>query len=187
MPIQSLTQETIAAQLLNLSRCSIHDLRARWRELFRGGPPPAFGPDLLRRSIAKKLQEDAYSGPSPTVQREINRIVALLEKSPTNRLDAPRRIKPGAVLLRDWKGVTHRVTVAEKGFLYEDRSYISLSEIARKITGTRWNGPRFFGLRPTASPISPDLSSVTARKRGRPPKPAATSKPAATREVSHGL
>jgi hypothetical protein len=60
---------------------------------------------------------------------------------------APRRIKPGAVLVRDWKGQSHRVIVLDQGFGYHDKTYTSLSEIARAITGTRWNGPRFFGLR----------------------------------------
>ena len=60
MPMQSPAQESVAAELTKLTGCSIHDLRARWRALFRNEPPPAFGPDLLRRSIAHKLQEDAY-------------------------------------------------------------------------------------------------------------------------------
>ena len=149
MPMQSPAQEPVAAELTKLPGCSIHDLRERWRALFRSEPPPAFGPDLLRRSIAQKLQEDAYGKLSSAAQRELNRIVAALAKNPAARIELPRRIKPGAVLVRDWKGKTHRVTVLEKGFSYEARNYPSLSEIAREITGTRWNGPKFFGLRPT--------------------------------------
>jgi hypothetical protein len=187
MPIQSRAQETLVAELTNLPRCSIHDLRTRWRTLFRGEPPPAFGPDLLRRSIAQKLQEDAYGKLSPTAQRGLNRIVALLEKSPTNRIDLPRRIMPGAVLVRDWKDKTHRVTVAENGFSYENRIYTNLSEIAREITGTRWNGPRFFGLRPTDNSKTPDLGRATASKLGRPPKPIVRSKATTTWEADHGV
>ncbi len=59
----------------------------------------------------------------------------------------PRRIKPGALLVREWKGKSHRIMVLEDGFAFEGKPYTSLSEIARIITGTRWNGPRFFGLR----------------------------------------
>jgi len=147
MSVQSPAEELVAAEIAILPGCSIHALRERWRALFRGEPPPAFGPDLLRRSIAQKLQEDAYGKLSPTAQRELNRIVTLLAKNPTARIDLPRRIKAGAVLVRDWKGTAHRVTVAENGFSYQERSYASLSEIAREITGTQWNGPRFFGLR----------------------------------------
>jgi hypothetical protein len=147
MSYQSPAQEPLAAELAKLPGCSIHDLREGWRKLFRGEPPPAFGPDLLRRSIAQKLQEDAYGKLSPMAQRELNRIVASLGKNPTARIDLPRRIKAGAVLVRDWKGTAHRVTVIENGFSYRERAYDSLSEIAREITGTQWNGPRFFGLR----------------------------------------
>src|SRR5882672_5684423 len=93
MSMQRPAQESVAAELSNLRRWSIHDLRARWRTLFRAEPPSAFGPDLLRRSIAQKLQENAYGKLSPTVQRELNRIVAVLEKSPANRVNLPRRIK----------------------------------------------------------------------------------------------
>src|SRR5665213_770624 len=147
MSVQSPAEELVAAEIAILPGCSIHALRERWRALFRGEPPPAFGPDLLRRSIAQKLQEDAYGRLSPAVQRELNRLVAALAKTPTARLELPRRIKAGAVLVRDWKGKSHRVTVLDKGFAFEERNYASLSEIARHITGTRWNGPRFFGLR----------------------------------------
>jgi hypothetical protein len=148
MPIQSPAQESVAAELTKLTGYSIHDLRERWRVLFCHEPPPAFGPDLLRRSIAQKLQENAYGKLSSAAQRQLNRFIAALQKSPGARIELPRRIKPGAVLVRDWKGKTHRVIVIEKGFSYEERTYPSLSEIAREITGTRWNGPKFFGLRP---------------------------------------
>jgi hypothetical protein len=60
----------------------------------------------------------------------------------------PRRVKPGAILVREWKGERHQVTLMEDGFAYQGKAHESLSEIARLITGTRWNGPRFFGLRP---------------------------------------
>jgi len=154
MSIQSPTQEPVAAELAKLPGLSIHALRERWRALFRGEPPPAFGPDLLRRSVAQKLQENAYGKLSTIAQRELNRIVASLGKKPTARIDLPRRIKAGAVLVRDWKGTAHRVTVTENGFSYQERAYDSLSEIAREITGTQWNGPRFFGLR-QGSPKNP--------------------------------
>ena len=70
-----------------------------------------------------------------------------LRKIQRTRAALPRRIKPGSVLVRDWKGNSHRVTVLDHGFAYHGKTYASLSEIARPITGTRWNGPRFFGLR----------------------------------------
>ena len=183
MLMQSLTQDLVENELQKLPACRIGDLRARWRTLFDAEAPQAFGPDLLRRSIAQKIQENAYGKLSPITQRELNRIITSLEKSPTGRIELPRRIKAGAVLVRDWKGKTHHVTVREKGFSYEERTYTTLSEIAREITGTRWNGPKFFGLRPADKPRS---IAKTPPKRGRPAKPALASKQSTT-EAGHGL
>jgi hypothetical protein len=187
MPLQTPTQEPVAAALAILPGCSIHELRARWRALFRSEPPPAFGPDLLRRSIAQKLQEDAYGKLSSAVQRELNRIVAALERKPTARIELPRRIKPGAVLIREWRAKTHRVMVLDKGFAYEGHAYPSLSEIAREITGTRWNGPKFFGLRPADRSSDKHSIDKAPQKRGRPQKSSLAIKPSTTTEASHGL
>src|SRR5690242_16643205 len=86
--------------LAELAQSPIAGLRARWRAEFRSDPPPAFGPDLLRRSLAYKLQEDAYGGLSVATRRELARLAAAIEKDPTARLTLPRRIKPGCVLVR---------------------------------------------------------------------------------------
>jgi hypothetical protein len=126
---------------------NISDLRKRYREAFHTEPPKAFGPDLLRRSIAYRIQETAYGGLPPTAKRMLDRLVKNYWKNPTGRLETPRRIKPGSVLIREWKGKVHQVKVAAGGFSYGGRNYGSLSEIANTITGTKWNGPRFFGLR----------------------------------------
>lgn len=146
MPIQSTAQAAVTAELSNLPLCSIYDLRARWRALFSAEPPAAFGPDLLRRSIAQKLQENAYGGLDSKTAQLLNRLISQSAKN-NGKIAIPRRIKPGAVLVREWKGASHRVTVAAEGYVYQERPYNNLSEIARFITGTRWNGPRFFGLR----------------------------------------
>lgn len=130
-----------------LARSPIHELRQKWADLFSTSPPAAFGPDLLRRSIAQRLQEDAFGKLSQVAQRELARIIRTMERAPNGRIELPRRIKPGSVLVRDWKGKTHRVSVLDQGFGYGGATYTSLSEIARQITGTRWNGPQFFGLR----------------------------------------
>jgi hypothetical protein len=147
MPDETPAPDQIARELALLAQSPIAVLRAHWRGEFHSEPPPAFGPDLLRRSLAYKLQRDVYGGLSAATLRELDRLAAAIEKSPTARVTLPRRIKPGSVLVRDWKGKSHRVTVLARGFEYDARAYESLSEIARKITGTRWNGPRFFGLR----------------------------------------
>lgn len=137
----------IEQELADLLHRSIRDLRAQWRNLYGREPPPSFKQDLLRRSIAYKIQEQEYGGIDPLIQRELNRLVNALTVDPAKKLKARRRIQPGSVLVRQWRGRAYRVTVEADGFSYEDNLYRNLSEIARKITGTRWNGPRFFGLR----------------------------------------
>ncbi|WP_426610585.1 DUF2924 domain-containing protein [Bradyrhizobium sp. McL0616] len=133
------------AELGRLPSMPIVELRKRYRELFRGEPPPAFGPDLLRRSIAHRIQEKAYGGLPSATRRLLDQLAA--SALPKGRLELPRKIKPGSELVRSWKGKTYRVTVLPKGFGYLGKAFASLSEIAFVITGTKWNGPRFFGLR----------------------------------------
>jgi hypothetical protein len=123
------------------------ELRVRYRALFKSDPPKAFGPDLLRRSLAYRIQEQAYGGLDPATRRLLNNLMAQQAKSKDGRIIIPRRIKSGAVLVRVWKDQSHRVMVLEDGFAYAGKTYASLSEIARLITGARWSGPRFFGLR----------------------------------------
>ncbi len=137
---------TVEGELDRLRSMPIVELRALWRAKFKSEPPKAFGPDLLCRSIAYKIQENAYGGLDPATSRLLNQLIAQYGKTP-GKIVLPRRIKPGAILVRQWKKDSHRVTVMENGFAYEGKTYESLSEIARLITGTRWNGPRFFGLR----------------------------------------
>jgi Protein of unknown function (DUF2924) len=141
----------VEAELDRLPAMTIADLRKRYRELFRAEPPKAFGPDLLRRSIAHTIQEKAYGGLPPTTRRLLDQMVKAASVKPNGRLELPRRIKPGSELVRTWKRRTYRVTVMADGFAYGSKTFASLSEIATAITGTRWNGPRFFGLRSTAT------------------------------------
>jgi hypothetical protein len=115
--------------------------------LFKAELPKAFGPDLLRRSIAHRIQEKAYGGLSAPTRRLLDQLVKAAMAKPNGRLELPRRIKPGSELVRTWKGKTYRVVVTANGFAHEGKTYAGLSEIASTITGTRWNGPRFFGLR----------------------------------------
>ncbi len=136
----------IEAEVARLRSMPIVELRALWRAKFQSEPPKAFGPDLLRRSIAYKIQEDAYGGLDRPTARLLRQLMEQYAKS-NGRIVLPRRIKPGAVLIREWKGERHQVAVLEDGFAYQGKPYESLSQIARLITGTRWNGPKFFGLR----------------------------------------
>src|SRR6266849_1629761 len=137
----------VEAELDRLPTTPIVQLRVRYRELFRVDPPKAFGPDLLRRSIAQRIQEKAYGGLSRSTQRLLDQLVKAAMAKPNGRLELPRRIKPGSELVRTWKRKTYRVMVMADGFAHEGKTFTSLSEIASEITGTKWNGPRFFGLR----------------------------------------
>ena len=145
-PAQS-TDLAVEDELDRLPVMPIAQLRARYCEVFRSDPPKAFGPDLLRRSIAYRIQEKAYGGLSRSAQRLIDQMTKAYAAKPIGKIVLPRRIKPGSVLLREWKGKSHRVMVLADGFAYDGGTYTNLSEIAVLITGTRWNGPRFFGLR----------------------------------------
>jgi hypothetical protein len=141
----------VEAEIDRLRTMRIVELRALWRAKFKSDPPKAFGPDLLRRSLAYRIQEAAYGGFDPATARLLKQLMTQYAKMP-GKIVMPRRIKPGAILVREWKGESHRVTVLADGYAYQGDTYKSLSVIARLITGTRWNGPRFFGLRTDKEP-----------------------------------
>jgi hypothetical protein len=137
---------TIEQEVARIQSMNIAELRALWRVKKKGEPPKAFGPDLLRRSLAHQLQEKAYGCLDAKTARLLSQLIAQSAKNP-GKIVLPRGPKPGTIIVREWKGKRHSVTVSRDGFLFEGQPYESLSEIARLITGTRWNGPRFFGLR----------------------------------------
>jgi hypothetical protein len=134
--------------------------------LFRRDSPKAFGPDLLRRSIGQRLQEKAYGGLSRSTRRLLDQLVRAYLAKPNGRIVVPRRIKPGSVLVREWRGSTHRVMVLQDGFAWNGRTFSNLSEIAREMSGTRWNGPKFFGLRPAPGKTGDGASKAAAPVTG---------------------
>ena len=143
--------------------------------MFRTEPPKAFGPDLLRRSIAHQIQEKAYGGLPASTRRLLDQMVKAYAAKPGGKIVLPRRIKPGSVLVREWNGRSYRVMVQAEGFAYDGKTFSNLSEIAGLITGTRWNGPQFFGLRSkTQDDIAPKTSdrSDGAKERSDPAAPA---------------
>jgi Protein of unknown function (DUF2924) len=157
-PLRVGADPAVEAELDRLPTTPIADLRKRYRELFRTEPPKAFGPDLLRRSVAHRIQEKAYGGLSGPTRRLLDQLVKAAMAKPNGRLELPRRIKPGSELVRTWKGKTHRVMVMADGYAHDGKTFASLSEIASAITGTRWSGPRFFGLRSPSSREGTDAS-----------------------------
>ena len=140
--ISNLIQEKIAA----LQTLDTPALRRLWSEAFGGPPPKPMRRDLLLRAIAYHLQEQAQGGLRPITRRQLAR--AAQDLSSERRPVAGRlTIKAGTRLLREWQGVIHEVMVREEGVRYRGQTWRSLSAVAREITGVRWSGPLFFGLK----------------------------------------
>jgi hypothetical protein len=130
--------EALEAEMASLPKLGRESPKTRWRDLFKSAPPVAFTPDLLARGIAWRLQEKAIGGLAPALRRQLE----------GGGEGTPKRtsMRPGNRLVRRWRGSTYVVEAVENGFSYDGQTFASLSEIARLITGTRWSGPRFFGL-----------------------------------------
>lgn len=120
-------------------------LRDQWQELHDMPPPRALSKDLLIRGIAYRIQEKALGGLSKTTLRKLQTLAERFRAG--DAVDQPISLKPGARLIREWRGVTHTVQVVEDGYTYREQHYASLSRVAKAITGTHWSGPRFFGLK----------------------------------------
>lgn len=125
-----------AAAVAALTSMTLKDLRMEWERRY-GAAPRHRSADLLRRVLAWRIQADVYGGFDAPTQR-------LLQKDHGELKIAP---KSGTRLAREWAGRRHEVVISDSRVVYEGRTYGSLSEVARHITGQRWNGPRFFGLR----------------------------------------
>jgi len=137
------TESEIIAEVEKLRTLSKEGLRPRWSKLFGKTPPPALTKDLLGRMIAWRIQEKFYGGHDKATLRLLDGLARREVAKPATE----PRLRPGTVLMREHGGVRHTVTVTPDGFVWQDRTYPSLSAIARAITGTSWNGRRFFGLR----------------------------------------
>lgn len=121
-------------------------LRAEWLTLYGRPAPKRVRRDLLLRAVAYRIQELAFGGLKPATVRKLKQLAEQARSGPLALPSPGANIRPGTRLLREWNGETHRVEVVDKGFLWRGRRYPSLSAVARAITGSRWSGPRFFGL-----------------------------------------
>jgi hypothetical protein len=126
----------LEAELARIAAMNIGELRGLWREREGGEAPKGFSKDLIARALAYAIQEEQLGGLSP----EVKKLLANPDAQP------PRRIKAGSVIVREYAGDRHEVFVIEGGFSWQGKTYPSLSAIAKEITGTHWNGWRFFGL-----------------------------------------
>jgi DUF2924 family protein len=131
------------AKLHNLDKAA---LRAQWLALFHQ-PVPKVRKELLFRMLAYRIQERAHGGLGAATRSRLRHLARLFEKEPTAAIPNIPALKPGTRLLRQWQEQMHVVTILEDSFEYRGSRYASLSQIARLITGTRWSGPLFFGLK----------------------------------------
>ena len=141
--MQSDPEQKLEAEIARIRALGLNELRTLWRSMFRSPPPPAFTKDLIARFVSWHIQEGSVGGLDKSTAKFLDGL-ARGDKTPF------RRLKPGTVLVREYQGERHTVTVVRDGYLWRDQTYASLSTIARAITGTAWNGPRFFGLRTKA-------------------------------------
>jgi Protein of unknown function (DUF2924) len=148
MPRPSFDREAIETEIDRVRSLGLDELRTLWRVTFRSSPPTAFTKDLMARFLCWHIQEQAQGGLDPETAKHLDGL-ARGDKRGANR---PRRLKPGTVLLREYQGERHTVTVVANGYVWHETTYASLSTLARAITGTSWNGPRFFGLHSGAEP-----------------------------------
>ncbi len=139
--------ETIPLRLRRLKSSSITELKQQWRALYNSEPPHRVSRELLIRAVAYRIQEQAFGGLKPATQRLLERLANDARSGRPLKTSLAAPASAGTVLMRDWQGTTHEVRVLDRGVLYKRKRYHSLSEVARLITGSRWSGPLFFGLR----------------------------------------
>ena len=149
----------VEIELTKLVHMPIKDLRGIWKERLESEPPDVRSREVMLRLLAWRLQAEAFGGLDLPSERKLREIADTLERTGTYEPKQRRDLSPGVVVTREWKGAVHRVAVTTGGFEYDGRRFKSLSDVARTITGTRWSGPRFFGLE--QKPKRPALSAAS--------------------------
>ena len=142
------THEPILARLAALKNMTVNELKAEWQALF-DAPAPNNSRTFLESRLAYRIQELTYGGPDKQTRRLLDLLADEVEGTLTRKAQIadPRNPVVGTKLIREWDGIAHTVTVLKEGFEWGGQRYKSLSAVARAITGTRWNGYRFFGMR----------------------------------------
>jgi hypothetical protein len=144
-----LDRQNIKDEIARLRDLDVKALRAQWHNVLGRAAPAHLPRHLLFRIMAYRLQADTLGDLDPQSRRVLEAAASPEKAGQNASIPAQQRteLKPGTVLGREWNGRMHRVSVLTNGFAYDGKTYSSLSKIAVAITGTRWNGPRFFGLR----------------------------------------
>jgi Protein of unknown function (DUF2924) len=149
--------QAIERELDRIRSLDLEGLRSEWRRLYHSNAPK-ISRDLLVLALGYRLQEIEHGGLGKSTRRKLQTVAKALRKTGRVGPLPSLSLKPGARLVREWRGRAHTVTVTEDGFEYDGTSYPSLTKIAKKITGAHWSGPRFFGL-PTPGAQGPNKES----------------------------
>jgi len=136
-----MTDDHIRKEVEFLSAASRQELLLRWEQLKGSPAPEGLSTSLLRRGVIYDLQAKYYGGLSPAHRK------ALLQIATSKTAAPPANMKTGARLVREWNRIAHVVDFVDGGFRYRDKTYSSLTAIAKEITGAHWSGPRFFGIK----------------------------------------
>src|SRR5207244_2557009 len=137
--------------LSRLPKLEIHGLREEWRRLYKADAWPHFSRELLIRAVAYRMQEVTLGGLRPESLRQLHQVAQHLRQAGAATMRLRPQLKPGTRVMREWQGRTYEVVVLDDGVSWQGTHYRSLSAIARKITGTAWSGPLFFGLKQSRS------------------------------------
>ncbi len=141
MSAGSAKEHEVARKIAGLAELNRENLITRWRAAYGAPPPRKLSRALLEKALAYEIQCTAFGGLSGAAKRALRAAAASKDGS-----TGPRLLNPGARLIREWNGTVHEVDVAGDGYIWRGERYRSLTAIARAITGTKWSGPRFFGL-----------------------------------------
>lgn len=140
--------ETDISEIHNFSR---DELVIKFENLYSQPPLRKMGRDLMARAVAHKLQLQQTNSSQSSLDRKLATYAGRLRQTGRIKVGSSTEMKAGSRLVREWQGKLHEVAIRDDGFFYRDRKYRSLSAIARDITGTRWSGPAFFGLKEGAT------------------------------------
>ena len=143
-------RKELSAEIASLESLDLNQLRARWKLLYETEAPPHLSRDWLRRAVAYRMQEKVLGGLKPATRRLLERVAEEARARKPAKVVPLRKVGPNTILIREWGGTRHEVTVVENGAMFRGRRYRSLSQVARVITGCHWSGPLFFGLKAPA-------------------------------------
>jgi hypothetical protein len=147
-------REKLSTEIVGCESLDLNQLRVRWKLLYETEAPPHLSRDFLRRAVAYRMQENVLGGLKPATRRLLRRVAEDARLRKPIKVVPTRKVGPDAILIREWGGTRHEVTVLENGAMFRGKRYRSLSQVARAITGSHWSGPLFFGLKASAKEAS---------------------------------